>query len=431
MAVNELISSRPGSPNPRSSTSLKRYGADSVESLLTAIDQEQSSGMPPLFAAPKEVRTGPNEIDDNSRYFLKEELKSELRAEIGEWHNQISVYMQNQFTHLQSFKDDLAVRLNKSLSDQLADVQFNLLKQYRTLLTDFTTLKCTFESKEEENKRLAARVAGLEAELNELKTQKLSLSTPLLMPLDDKLNKSESNPSYLPPKVVGPNNSTVNEKRSNTVRTGPIPKFTGESENWNVWYNRFLSIGRDRDWTEADCLSEMKLLLVGTAGNYVYGELSYETRENYTLLVRALQEQFSEINLPEVRQQEFEERDQRPSESMRDYMNCLRSLYCLAWPREQGDAKRNRLVGKFLRGISNPEVSRHISVHFPDCDVAKCVEEAMRYDALQRKYQTNADVSRRVQGTEASNSAPSYSNETRKYCTNCKRNNHWTSDCRI
>jgi len=423
--LSELVSSKPSSPEPRSSTSLNRLAASSVDSLLLAIDEEQRT--PPAVGREKEVH--PFEINDNSRYFLKEELKNELRTEMGEWHSQMSVHMASQFAQLQSFKDDLAARLTKSLSEQLNGVQINLMTQIKSVLTDSAALTRRLELAEEEKRILAARVSCLETELKNIKEQKISppKPTPLILPLDTQYQKLEcTSRNSLPGKVVEPS-TNLPEKRATTARTGQIPKFSGENENWNVWYNRFLSIGRDREWTEADYLSEMKLLLVGRAGQFVFGELSFETRENYTLLVNALQEQFKEINLPEVLQQEFEEREQRPNESLREYMSGLRSLHCQAWPTEQGDARRTRLVSRFLRGISNPEVSRHISVHYPSCDVAKCVEEAMRYDALQRKYLSGAEVARRIPGTEGSSGADKYT--SKKSCSYCKRSGHWASDC--
>jgi len=414
----ELVGSRPVSPvGPRSSTSLNQ--APGLQLLLDAASA-QNSGK----SAHAEQDKACSDIDDHSRYLLKEQLKHEITTEI---HGYISYHVES----LRAFKDDLASKLNKSLTDQLVGAQKSLLTNYNSLLTDISSVRTRLESAEEDKKVLIARVANLEAELKDLKEHKLSSSKRDSFPLSLEAQCRKLQPKShesLPAKVVEPQFPTFSDRRTTTARTGPIPKFSGENENWEVWYNRFLSIGRDREWTEADYLSEMKLLLIGSAGKFVFGELSSITRENYTLLVNALQEQFKEINLPEVLQQEFEEREQRPNESLREYMSSLRSLHCQAWPTEQGDARRTRLVSRFLRGISNPEVSRHISVHYPSCDVAKCVEEAMRYDALQRKYQSGADVARRVPGMD-SRSSGSDNYTSNKFCSYCKRSGHWVSDC--
>jgi len=74
--------------------------------------------------------------------------------------------------------------------------------------------------------------------------------------------------------------------------------------------------------------------------------------------------------------QAFNERDQFPSESYCTYMSSLQFLHGLAWPCEHGDAQRVRLVARFIKGVSNPEVSRHIRMHFSSSDVVKCVTEA-------------------------------------------------------
>jgi len=74
--------------------------------------------------------------------------------------------------------------------------------------------------------------------------------------------------------------------------------------------------------------------------------------------------------------QAFNERDQFPSESYCTYMSSLEFMHGLAWPCEHGDARRVRIVARFITGVSNPEVSKHMKAHFSDSEVDKCVLEA-------------------------------------------------------
>ena len=66
-----------------------------------------------------------------------------------------------------------------------------------------------------------------------------------------------------------------------------LPIFTGK--DWKIWYNCFEDLSRIHGWTDEHKLMELLPKLQGTAGEFVYGQLSRTIRENYSTLVRELE----------------------------------------------------------------------------------------------------------------------------------------------
>ena len=160
-----------------------------------------------------------------------------------------------------------------------------------------------------------------------------------------------------------------------------LPKFSGQ-EPWSVWYTRFATVGKIRGWTQAEFHSELIPLLVGKAGRYAFGQLPPEIRNDHVSLIAALKEEFDEIVIPVVYQQQFEDRQQQTAESMQAYMSALKSLHALGWPTDSADDRTSRLIARFKKGLLNTNVSFHLSVHFLNGEVHDCVVEAMRFEAI-------------------------------------------------
>ena len=59
-----------------------------------------------------------------------------------------------------------------------------------------------------------------------------------------------------------------------------LPIFTGK--DWKIWHNRFEDLSRIHGWTDEHKQMELLPKLQGTAGEFVYGQLSRAIRENYS-----------------------------------------------------------------------------------------------------------------------------------------------------
>ena len=86
--------------------------------------------------------------------------------------------------------------------------------------------------------------------------------------------------------IFGPNhqNQSRREQYSHSHHQSYIklPGYTGK-ERWDIWHNRFLEVARLRGWDDEQKLMELIPRLQGTAGDFVYGQLSSATRQNYHL----------------------------------------------------------------------------------------------------------------------------------------------------
>ena len=70
-----------------------------------------------------------------------------------------------------------------------------------------------------------------------------------------------------------------------------LPPFTGK-ESWEVYYNRFNDGAVQEGWTTNDKLHELLPKLQGQTGEFVYGQLSGNTRRNFRLLGDEIEHRF-------------------------------------------------------------------------------------------------------------------------------------------
>ena len=66
-----------------------------------------------------------------------------------------------------------------------------------------------------------------------------------------------------------------------------LPPFTGK-ETWKVWFNRFEEVANRQNWSSEEKLDELLPRLQGVAGEFVYVQLSHETRSNYSSLCKEI-----------------------------------------------------------------------------------------------------------------------------------------------
>lgn len=75
-------------------------------------------------------------------------------------------------------------------------------------------------------------------------------------------------------------------------RSNPkLPPFTGK-ETWKVWFNRFEEVANRQNWSSEEKLDELLPRLQGVAGEFVYAQLSHETRSNYSSLCKEINNRF-------------------------------------------------------------------------------------------------------------------------------------------
>ena len=142
--------------------------------------------------------------------------------------------------------------------------------------------------------------------------------------------------------------------RSNHVNNIKVPAFTGK-ECWNVWFTRFQTIGDRANWSDNRRLDEMLPKLLGDAGDFVFSQLSAETRNSFNKLTTELHYRFRVIENTRAFQSQFSRRDQKATESIEEYVAELKRLYNKAHPNRDHQTREEDLLRRFLDGLAHEQ----------------------------------------------------------------------------
>ena len=101
-------------------------------------------------------------------------------------------------------------------------------------------------------------------------------------------------------------------------RSNPkLPPFTGK-ETWKVWFNRFEEVANRQKWSSEEKLDEPLPRLQGVAGEFVYAQLSHETRSNYSSLCKEINNRLRVVETSKAFWVQFSHRSQKYGETVED-----------------------------------------------------------------------------------------------------------------
>ena len=202
-------------------------------------------------------------------------------------------------------------------------------------------------------------------------------------------------------------------RRSFDSRQVKLPAFTGK-ETWNVFFNRFSEVATRYGWDEGERLDQLLPRLQGSAGEFVYSQLSTDVRKNYKVLVRELNNRFRVIENPKAFSQRFSHRNQKMDESVEDYAAELNRLYDKAHARRDQATRREDLLRRFLDGLANDKARFHVEYVKEPADIDEAVYEVVNYlqtRISEKKFKTqrravhfsdsDSDLDDRVNRTQA------------------------------
>lgn len=130
-----------------------------------------------------------------------------------------------------------------------------------------------------------------------------------------------------------------------------LPPFTGDREKWTVWFTRFEDIADRRGWSDDDRLDELLPRLQGSAGEFVYDQLTLRIRRSYPMLVRELETRFRRVESTKTYGTMFSRRNQKYGETVEEYAADLKRLYDKAHPRRDQETREEDLLRRFLDGL--------------------------------------------------------------------------------
>ena len=173
-----------------------------------------------------------------------------------------------------------------------------------------------------------------------------------------------------------------------------LPPFDGD-ESWKIWKNRFLEIAERRKWSESTKLDVLLQRMQGVAGEFVFGELSRATRQNFSKLVTELDSRFLVVETKRSYAAKFNNRNQKTGESIEQYAAELKKLYSKAYPKRDVTTRNEDLVRKFLDGLLDDEAQ--FQVEFGKCPetIDEAVSEVVNFMET-RKGRRDRKVLRQV-----------------------------------
>jgi hypothetical protein len=88
-------------------------------------------------------------------------------------------------------------------------------------------------------------------------------------------------------------------RRVKQTTNNRLPDYTG-TEKWKVWINRFEAVADLHGWSRKERLSELLPRLQGTAGDFVYDQLSSRVTSSYSKLIKELENRFGEVDTTKI-----------------------------------------------------------------------------------------------------------------------------------
>lgn len=123
-----------------------------------------------------------------------------------------------------------------------------------------------------------------------------------------------------------------------------LPAFTGNSnESWKVWFSRFSTVADLNNWNDATRLSELVQSLQGTAADFVFDEIPFETISDFHSPVHELSLRFQAVETNKTFRVQFGKRTQRIGKSVEDYSAELKRIYDKAYPGRNPEMRRQLL----------------------------------------------------------------------------------------
>ena len=91
--------------------------------------------------------------------------------------------------------------------------------------------------------------------------------------------------------------------------------------------------------------------LLGVAGEFVYSQLSHETRSDYSSLCKEINNRFRVVETSKAFWVQFSHRSQKYGETVEEYAAELKKLYDKALVRRDTETRREDLLRRFLDGL--------------------------------------------------------------------------------
>ena len=163
-----------------------------------------------------------------------------------------------------------------------------------------------------------------------------------------------------------------------------LPPFTGK-EKWNIWFNRVKEVATLQQWGNQQKLRELLPILQGPAGEFVYGQLTHETRTSYSTLASELNSRFRVVDTKRTYGAQFSKCVQKSNQTAEEFAAELKMLYDKAHANRDRQTRTEDLLRRFLDGLNDERARFHIEFVKEPSDIDQAVFEVVNFQETRRR----------------------------------------------
>ena len=139
------------------------------------------------------------------------------------------------------------------------------------------------------------------------------------------------------------------------------------------------------NWTQTECLGTLLPLLQGPAGEFVYGTVKRNIRNDYQALVRELTTHYRKVESRKSYINRWSSLKQGPNQTDEELVAHIKWVYKKAYPEWDGDTRKEDLVSKFLEALYDNNARAAVEFTKSPENIDETVEFVVQYKETRKR----------------------------------------------